>query len=186
MSSCLPLVPYYSESAQYWYQVKKVGVIPAHSIKSCIRQAVRQVVFTDVLIVGQLDVDCQRFAPIGLHITDPTSDWLHWIGMIDLPGVQLQNESDNSSYRCDFSIYRKEDVWLLLKIRGASRKFKNHPQHLLRPKSVNFRQHCRNLFDETVPLSTYFGILLLDVRRSAVNTAKQSNPIQSRQAASLS
>ncbi len=57
----------------------------------------RQVVFTDVLIVGQLDVDGQRFAPIGLHITDPTSDWLlikrHWIGMTDLSGVQLQNES---------------------------------------------------------------------------------------------
>ncbi len=30
-------------------------------------QAVRQVVFTDVLIVGRLDVDGQRFAPIGVH-----------------------------------------------------------------------------------------------------------------------
>ncbi len=28
-----------------------------------------QVVFTDVLIVGRLDVDRQSFAPIGLHIT---------------------------------------------------------------------------------------------------------------------
>jgi hypothetical protein len=31
---------------------------------------VRQVVFTDVLNVGQLDVDGQSFAPIGLHKTD--------------------------------------------------------------------------------------------------------------------
>jgi hypothetical protein len=30
-------------------------------------QAVRQVVFTDVLIVGRLDVDGQSFVPIGLH-----------------------------------------------------------------------------------------------------------------------
>ncbi len=30
-------------------------------------QAVRQVVFTDVLIVGRLDVHGQSFAPIGLH-----------------------------------------------------------------------------------------------------------------------
>jgi hypothetical protein len=56
-------------------------------------QAVRQVVFTDVLIVGQLDVDGQNFAPIGLHKID--SDWLliKWlcIGMIGLPGVQVQN-----------------------------------------------------------------------------------------------
>jgi hypothetical protein len=58
-------------------------------------QAVCQVVFTDVLIVGRLDVDSQSFAPIGLHKIDASSDWLlikhHWIGMKGLPGVQLQN-----------------------------------------------------------------------------------------------
>jgi hypothetical protein len=57
-------------------------------------QAMRQVVFTDVLIVGRLDVDGQRFAPIGLHKIDPSSDWLliksNCIGMKGLPGVQLQ------------------------------------------------------------------------------------------------
>ncbi len=56
----------------------------------------RQVVFTDVLIVGWLDVDGQRFAPMGLHKTDAASDWLlikrHSIGMKGLPGVQLQNK----------------------------------------------------------------------------------------------
>ena len=36
--------------------------------------AVRQVVFTDVLIVGRLDVDGQNFAPIGLHKIDAASD----------------------------------------------------------------------------------------------------------------
>jgi len=61
----LPLVPYYSESAQYWYRAKKVGVVPARSRKSCTVQAVRQVVFTAVLIVGRPDVDGQSFAPIG-------------------------------------------------------------------------------------------------------------------------
>jgi hypothetical protein len=58
-------------------------------------QAVDQVVFTDVLIVGRLDVDGQSFAPIRLHKTDAASDWLlikrHCIGMKGLPGVQLQN-----------------------------------------------------------------------------------------------
>jgi hypothetical protein len=39
-------------------------------------RAVRQVVFTDVLIVGRLDVDGQSFAPIGVHKIDPSSDWL--------------------------------------------------------------------------------------------------------------
>ncbi len=53
-------MPYDSASAQYWYRVKKVRVFPARSRKSCIVQAVRQVVFTDVLIVGRLDVDGQQ------------------------------------------------------------------------------------------------------------------------------
>jgi hypothetical protein len=39
-------------------------------------QAVRQVVFTDVLIVVRLDLDGQSFAPIGLHKIDAASDWL--------------------------------------------------------------------------------------------------------------
>ncbi len=86
-------MPYYSESAYYWYQVKKVGVVPARSIN--IMQAVCQVVFTDVLIVGRLDVDGQSFAPNGLHKTDASSDWLlikrHCICMKGLPVVQLQN-----------------------------------------------------------------------------------------------
>ncbi len=58
-------------------------------------QAVCQVVFTDVLIVGWLDVDGQSFAPIVLHKTDTDSDWWlikgHYIGMKGLPGVQQQN-----------------------------------------------------------------------------------------------
>jgi hypothetical protein len=58
-------------------------------------QAVRQVVFTDVLIVGRLNVDGQSFPPIGLHKTEAASDWLliKWlcIGMKALPGVHLQN-----------------------------------------------------------------------------------------------
>ena len=36
----------------------------------------RQVVFTDVLIVGRLDVHGQSCAPIDLHKTDAASDWL--------------------------------------------------------------------------------------------------------------
>ncbi len=79
-------MPYYSASAQYWYRVKKVGVVPARSKTSCIVQAVRQVVFTDVLIVGRLDVHCQSLAPIGLHKIDAASDWLpikqHCIGTV--------------------------------------------------------------------------------------------------------
>ncbi len=55
-------------------------------------QAVRQVVFTDLLIVGRLDVDGQSFVPIGLHKTDAASDWLlikrHCTDRKGLPGVQ--------------------------------------------------------------------------------------------------
>ncbi len=51
-------------------------------------QAVHQVVFTDVLIAGQLDVDGQSFAPIGWHKIDAASDWLLMKGLL---GVQLQN-----------------------------------------------------------------------------------------------
>jgi hypothetical protein len=55
-------------------------------------QAAHQVVFTDVLIVGRLDVDGQSF---GVHKIDPFSDWLlikqHSNGMEGLPGVQIQN-----------------------------------------------------------------------------------------------
>ena len=55
-------------------------------------QAVRQVVLTDLLIVGRLDVDGQSFAPIGLHKMDAASDWLlikcHCTDRIGLPGVQ--------------------------------------------------------------------------------------------------
>ncbi len=54
-------MPYYSELAQNWYHVKKVGVVPARSVKSCSMQAVR---------VGRLDVHGQSFAPIGLHKID--------------------------------------------------------------------------------------------------------------------
>jgi len=54
-------------------------------------QAVSQVEFTDVLIVGRLDVDGESFAPIGLHKIDAASDWLFtkrlYIGMKGLPGV---------------------------------------------------------------------------------------------------
>ncbi len=57
-------------------------------------QAVRQVVITDVLIVGLLDVNGQSFDP-GVHKTDAASDWWlikrHYIGMKGLPGVQQQN-----------------------------------------------------------------------------------------------
>jgi hypothetical protein len=44
----------------------------------------RQVVFTDVLIVGRLDVDGPSFAPIGLHKIDAASDWLliKWYGRL--------------------------------------------------------------------------------------------------------
>jgi hypothetical protein len=64
----------------------------------------------------------------------------------------LYSYSDYISYRHDFSIYRKEDVLFQLKIRHASEKFKNQPRPLLGPRSINFRQHFRNLSNETVPL----------------------------------
>ncbi len=40
-------------------------------------QAVRQVGFTDVQIVGRLDVDGQSFVPIGVHKLDAASDFTH-------------------------------------------------------------------------------------------------------------
>ncbi len=58
-------------------------------------QAVCQVVFTDALIVGWLDVDDQSFALIGLYKIDAASDWLLLkrlcIGIKGLPEVQVQS-----------------------------------------------------------------------------------------------
>jgi hypothetical protein len=50
-------------------------------------------------------------------------------------------------------MYRKEDVLCQLKIRGASKKFKNQPRPLLRPRAVNLRQYFRNLSRKAVPIS---------------------------------
>jgi hypothetical protein len=95
-----------------------------------------------VLIVGRLDVDGQSFASIGLHYTDAASDWLlikrHCIGTKGLPGVLLQDLSDNISCRCDFSINRKEDATCHLKSKRASGKLKNQPRLVLRLGSENF------------------------------------------------
>ncbi len=66
-----------------------------HKILYFFRLAVRQVVFTDVLNVGQLDVDVHSFAPIGFQKTDADSNWFllkwHCIGMKGLARVQLHN-----------------------------------------------------------------------------------------------
>ncbi len=55
----------------------------------------RQVVFTDALIVGRLDVEGQSFAPIDLHKKEAACDWLlikrHCIGTKGLAGIKLQN-----------------------------------------------------------------------------------------------
>jgi hypothetical protein len=59
-------------------------------------QAVCQVVFIDMLIVGRLDVDGQSFAPIGLHKIDTAYDWLLikrlCISVKGLPEVQVQKK----------------------------------------------------------------------------------------------
>jgi hypothetical protein len=75
-------------------------------------QAVCQVVFTDVLIVGRLDVDGQSFAPIGLHKIEDASDWL----LID----------------------RKEDVLFQQKIRDASEKLKKPAAALIKANICKF------------------------------------------------
>jgi hypothetical protein len=79
---------------------KKVGVGSARSIKSCIRPAVRQVVFAGVQITIRQRVAVplvlgywSELAPIGLHKTNAASDWLlikqHCIAKKGLPGVQV-------------------------------------------------------------------------------------------------
>jgi hypothetical protein len=80
--------------------------------------------------------------------------------MEGLSGVQVQSESENISYRRDFSIYRETDVFYQQKIRGAFKKFKNQPRPLIRPRSVHFRQHFRNLSRKTVPLKRRMNIAL--------------------------
>jgi hypothetical protein len=53
-----------------------------------------QVVFTDVPIVGRLNVEGHSNASIGLHKTEAASDWLlikrHYIGSKGLPGDQYK------------------------------------------------------------------------------------------------
>ncbi len=65
------------------------------NVKLLAASAFSGIVFTEVLIVGRLDVDSQSFAPISLHTIDAASDWLlikrHSIDMKGLPAVQLQN-----------------------------------------------------------------------------------------------
>ncbi len=73
-------------------------------------------------------------------------------------GVRLQNWSDYISYRRVCSINRRGDVLCQLKIRGASEKFINQPRSVLRPTSVNFRQHFQNLSHKTVPLKSSFNM----------------------------
>jgi hypothetical protein len=51
----------------------------------------------------------------------------------------------------DFSIYREKNVLFQLKLKSDSEKFKNKPLSLWRPRSVNFRQHFRNLSCKTAP-----------------------------------
>jgi hypothetical protein len=77
-----------------------------------------------------------------------------WAGSVDVhngSGSRRLVYSGSGSY---LDIYRKENVLFQLKIRGASEKFKNQPGALLRPKSINFRQHFRNLYRKTVLLRT--------------------------------
>ncbi len=104
-------------------------------------------VFADVQIT---DIG-QSFTPICLHKTDAASDWLLIKACRE---YSYKNGLHKLSDRRHFSIYRKEDVLFQPKIRGASEKFKNQLRPLLRPRSVNFRQHFRNLSRKTVPLSS--------------------------------
>jgi hypothetical protein len=72
-----------------------LGTLRHVTVTLCCITLCSNIIFTDVLIVGQLDVDGQSFAPIGVHKIDPSSDWLlikrHSNGMEVLPGVQIQN-----------------------------------------------------------------------------------------------
>jgi hypothetical protein len=78
-------------------------------------QALRQVVFTDVLIVGRLDVDGQSFAPIGLHKIDAAaSDWLllkqHYNGMKGLREFRYKINRTTAAIRKMLAFTGKKDV----------------------------------------------------------------------------
>ncbi len=62
-----------------------------------------------------------------------------------------------------------EDVKCQLKIRAASKNFKNQQRPLFRPSSVNFCQHFWNLSHKTVPLKKWF------IQRSFLTTASRSS-----------
>ncbi len=72
--------------------------------------------------------------------------------------TKLIGQHNLSPYRRAFSIYRKEDVLFQLKVRGVSEKFKNQLRPFSRPRSINFRQHFRNLSHKTVPLRSMLTI----------------------------
>ena len=119
--------------------------------------AVRQVVFADVQITIP-----QRVAvlPVLGYGSELCSYWLTqnrrclWlVAYKRLAGSTVTKIIGLHELSASFSIYRKEDVLFQPKIRGASEKFKNQLRPLLRPRSVNFRQHFRNLSRKTVPLS---------------------------------
>jgi hypothetical protein len=71
--------------------------------------------------------------------------------LVGSSGAKLIREHKVSAWFFS-SIYRETDVFFQQKIRGASEKFKNQLLPLIRPRSVQFRQHFWNLSHETVPL----------------------------------
>jgi hypothetical protein len=158
LASCILLF----RSAQYWYHVKKVGVISAHFIKACIRLAVHQVLFSIYRCVITIWRTSRRKFETSIQ---PLKKMTSLILILDIGVI--------------FNIYRKEDVLCQLKIRGASEKFKNKPRHLLRQRSVNFRQHFRNLSRKTVPLMPKFAPNLICFRRN-------SFPVLSRKSVEMS
>ncbi len=66
-------------------------------------QAMRQVAFTDVLIVGRLDVDGQSFAPIGVHKIDPwlvtQKTALQWYGRLARSSDTVEEQIDETDIR---------------------------------------------------------------------------------------
>ncbi len=117
----------------------------------------------------------RRFLWMVIHKTS-----LHWYEMLAGSSVTKLIGQQLTGWFTE-----KKMFFFQLKIRGASEKFKNQLRPLLRPRSVNLRQHFRNLFRKTVPLrsrgidSASLFSLTAGTTNSVVAPARQArNPFQ--------
>jgi hypothetical protein len=134
-------------------------------------QAVRQVVFTDVLIVGRLDMDGQSFAPIGLHKIDlHASDWLLikrlCISMKGLPEVQVLKNNRTTAAIGVILAFTGEICFISTKNQRCLRKIQKPAATLMK---TNIRQFLA-ILSKSISCDSPFKEYLVSIHLSSKGT----------------